>query len=86
MLLKDDLQQMREADILKAAASGLAELDLMAINPSLPIERRFDDYIKKNKNPYAFMYGGVKVKINFSDSERTLDKGLIRYFSHLKKT
>ena len=83
MLSKDELLQMSQIDILKASAESLIDINSISIDASLSIEQKFSDYLAKIKNPYGYLCNGVKVKISFSDTQKTLEKALIRYFSDL---
>lgn len=83
MLSVENLRQMSQIDIATADPDSLADIHKITVEHEAPVEQRLESYLRQIKNPYAFICEGVKVKISFADSDRTLDNALIRYFYNL---
>ena len=52
--------------------SELVDIRNVNIDPNLPVEERIRSYIEQVKDPYCFRVGDVKVRVSFSDTDRTL--------------
>lgn len=52
--------------------SELVDIRDVNIDTSLPVEERIRSYIEQVKDPYCFRVGDVKVRVSFSDTNRTL--------------
>ena len=52
--------------------SELVDIRDVNIDTSLPVEERIRSYIEQVKDPYCFRVGDVKVRVSFSDTDRTL--------------
>ena len=52
--------------------SELVDIRAVNIDTSLPVEERIRSYIEQVKDPYCFRVGDVKVRVSFSDTDRTL--------------
>jgi len=54
------------------------------INPDLPIEERFQNFMEQIKNPYCFCRGKTAVKLNFTQNGKNLSDKLTAYFTRKK--
>lgn len=52
--------------------SELVDIRDVEIDTSLPVEERIKSYIEQVRDPYCFRVGDVKVRVSFSDTDRTL--------------
>lgn len=78
-----DVQALRElagVDICTVAKESLVDIRDIKIDASKSREERISDYIRQVKNPYCFQCNGIIVKMNFSQSEETLEDKLAGYF------
>lgn len=78
-----DVQTLRElagVDICTVAKESLVDIRDVKIDASKSREERISDYIRQVKNPYCFQCNGIIVKMNFCQSEETLEDRLAGYF------
>lgn len=54
------------------------ELNSMHIDTSPSKEERVKSFLKKVNTPYTFEIGGMKVKVTYPDTNRTLQEGITR--------
>lgn len=62
----------------EAVAEGLHGIDR-----TLPKEERIKDFIRQIKNPYCYKCGDVVVKVEFSDTDLTLEDCMEHYLRML---
>ena len=79
-LTKEDLQRMRDVDIMSVDKDSLVDVSEVKIDGSLLKEERVKDYIRQIGNPYCYMDHGVVVKISFS-GKGSFDEILTKYLS-----
>ena len=79
-LTKEDLQRMRDVDIMSVDKDSLVDISEVKIDGSLLKEERVKDYIRQIGNPYCYMDHGVVVKISFS-GKGSFDEILTKYLS-----
>ncbi len=78
-----DVQELKElagVDICTVAKESLVDIRDVKIDVSKSREDRISDYIRQVKNPYCFQCNGIIVKMNFCQSEGTLEDKLAGYF------
>ena len=78
-----DVQTLKElagVDICTVAKESLVDIRNVKIDASKSREERISDYIRQVKNPYCFQCNGIIVKMNFCQSEETLEDKLAGYF------
>ena len=61
----------------------LIDIKTIKINTDLPINERIEDFINQIKNPYHYKCGKIIVKINFLDTEKSLEDKIEEYISSL---
>lgn len=54
------------------------------IKKDLPPEQRLNDFIQQIKNPYNFLYQDFNIKIQFSETDKTIKDVLNDYEKALK--
>ena len=77
-----DVQTLKElagVDICTVAKESLVDIRDVKIDTSKSREERISDYIRQVRNPYCFQCNGIIVKMNFSQSEETLEDKLAGY-------
>jgi len=78
-----DLARMKEVDIHTVDRESLVDIKEVRIDETLPREQRFEEFLRQIKNPYCFRCGKLAVKVNFSDTDVTLEERLEHYFASL---
>lgn len=73
------LEEMEKMDIRDLNPDDLVDIRNVHIDRSLPKEERIKSMIEQMKNPYAFKYGDVVVKMEFAHNGRTLEDCMERY-------
>ena len=80
---KEDLERMKQVDVRTVDRDSLVDIRAVKIDESLPKEQRFADFLRQIKNPYCFRCGKTVVKLNFADTDTTLEDCLKRYLRSL---
>jgi hypothetical protein len=70
---------MMDVDVRTVDPATLVDINEVKINMNLPPGERQSDYIKQIKNPYCFKHGKAIVKLNFADTQTTLEDCVKRY-------
>lgn len=66
-------------DLANIDRDSLVDIRSVNIDASLPKEERMRDFIRQIKNPYLFQHGKYVVKVEFSDTDITLEQRLADY-------
>lgn len=74
------LKELADVDIRTVSKESLVDIRDVKIDISKERDERISDYIRQIKNPYCFQCNGIIVKLNFSQSEGTLEEKLTDYF------
>lgn len=74
------LKELADVDICTVSKESLADIRDVKIDISKERDERISDYIRQIKNPYCFQCNGIIVKLNFNQSEGTLEEKLADYF------
>lgn len=74
------LRDLADVDICTVSKESLVDIRDVKIDASKSREERISDYIRQVKNPYCFQCNGIIVKMNFCQSEETLEDKLAEYF------
>lgn len=77
------LRNLANVDICTVSKESLVDIRDVKIDASKDRNERISDYIRQVKNPYCFQCNGIIVKMNFSQSEGTLEEKLASYFSSI---
>ena len=80
---KEDLERMKQVDVRTVDPETLVDITDVKIDESLPKEQRFADFLRQIKKPYCFRCGQTVVKLNFADTDTTLEDCLKRYLRSL---
>lgn len=73
------LEEMKAVDIRTVRREDLVDIRDVHIDRTLPKEERIKDFIRQIKNPYCYKCGDVVVKVEFSDTDLTLEDGMEHY-------
>ena len=77
------LAQMKEVDIHTVDRESLVDIKEVAVDMKLPKKQRFEDFLRKIRNPYCYRCGKIVVKVSFSDTDATLEDRLEHYLATL---
>lgn len=77
------IEAMKNTDISTVDKTTLVDISEVCINPKDSPEKKMSDYIKQVKNPYCFLCNGYAVKLEFSNSERTIEDCFLEYIDTL---
>ena len=83
MINAESLKNMEETDIRKVQKESLVDIKNVVIDKTKKRTERISDYVRQIKNPYCFVCEGIIVKINFEQTEDTLENKLNHYFLSL---
>lgn len=78
-----DLEAMRAIDVRTVDPATLADIRDVKVDAALPQRERLIEYIRQVKNPYVYKYGKMIVKMNFVETEATLEDKLESYLLSL---
>ena len=78
-----DLNAMRNIDIHDIDLDTLPDIRDVNIDTEKPLVERALDYIDQVKNPYFNRYGKILVKIEFSETDTTMEDCIEGYFRAL---
>lgn len=67
------LVEQMKVDIRTVDKRDLVEIHEVQIDTNLPQRERLQDYVKKIRNPYCYLYNGIVVKVSFSGKRRLED-------------
>lgn len=76
-----ELEQMRNIDIRDADREQLVDIRNIEINIDKSVVARVTEYIEKVKNPYLVGVGDYIVKLNYSDTQETVNDRMKHYIS-----
>ena len=72
MITMQQLDAMKSVDIRSIDKTALVDVQGFQFDNSLSKRERIEQFIERMKNPYCFRYGGLGVKVEFTDGGPTL--------------
>jgi len=78
-----DLDSMRKIDIKYIEPDTVPDIRDIHIDNDKPLLERTLDYINQIKNPYCIRCGKILVKIEYSETETTIEDCMEGYFRSL---
>ena len=78
-----DLESMRNVDIQYVDPDTVPDIRDIHIDKDKPLLERTLDYINQIKNPYCIRCGKILVKIEYSETETTIEDCMEGYFRSL---
>ena len=73
------LDEMKAVDVRTVNREDLIDIHDVNIDRTLPKIERIKDFIRQIKNPYVFKCGAVVVKMEFADTDLTLEDCMEHY-------
>lgn len=77
------IEEMKNVDIRTVDKSTLVDLKNITINPNLSPTEKTEEYIRQIKNPYCFLCCGYAVKLEFSDTGKSIEDCFSEYIDTL---
>ncbi len=74
-------KEMSAIDPRELDKYDLVQISSVRIDPYISQKERCKQFLAQIKNPYCYMDGKVKVKISFTDTERSMDDCVRSYLS-----
>lgn len=68
----DELEELRKVKLDEIEINSLTDLNSIAVDTSLPKEKRIKKILDSGINPYIFRVGNMKIKATYSNTGRTL--------------
>ena len=78
-----DLESMRNVDIQDFDPNTIPDIKDIHIDTNQPVSDRILNYITQAKNPYFVRCGKILVKIEYSETETTIEDCMEGYFRSL---
>ena len=78
-----DLEAMRNIDITAIGPNTIPDSTNIIIDTNKPVLERTLEYIEQAGNPYFIRCGNILAKIEYSETETTIDDCLEGYFRSL---
>lgn len=85
MMTIEELQQMREADIMKADRAQLVDIRNLEIDKSKSLESRIRSYLEQVHNPFLVKIGDYIVKYRYTDCDKDMDDRMVEYVSKMTR-
>ena len=79
VITKEELDAMQNVDIRTVDPAALRDIRDVQVNTGLPKEERILDFIRQIGNPYCYRHGKYVVKVNFADTNVTLEERMLAY-------
>ena len=77
------VEQLKNVDVSTVDPKTLVDIRSVKINPELSKEERLIEFILQVKNPYCYKCGKAIIKVDFIDTEASLEDKLESYFMSL---
>ena len=76
-----DFAALRAVDPRKADRSTLVQRSSVRIDPNASREERIRQFVEQIKNPYCYLDGNTVVKIQFAETDTTIEDCFVNYLS-----
>lgn len=78
-----NFEEMRNIDIRTVDENTLVDIRDIKIDAEQPLTDRMLDYLEQIHNPYCFKCGKIIVKVNFAETDTTMEECMEGYFRSL---
>lgn len=75
----ESIETMKNIDIRTVDKNSLVDIAEIEIDMTKTSKERAEQYVKNIKNPYCFLCDGYAVKLEFSDSSKTMEECFMEY-------
>ena len=76
-----DFAALRAVDPRKVDRSTLVQRSSVRIDPNASREERIRQFVEQIKNPYCYLDGNTVVKIQFAETDTTIEDCFVNYLS-----
>ncbi len=76
-----DFAALRAVDPSKVDRSTLVQRSSVRIDPNASREERIRQFVEQIKNPYCYLDGNTVVKIQFAETDTTIEDCFVNYLS-----
>lgn len=81
----EELQRMKQADIMQADREQLTDIDSIEIDKSKSVETRIRAYLEQVKNPFLVKAGEYILKFSYADCDKDMDDRMVEYVTRMSK-
>ena len=78
-----DFAALRNVDPRTVDRSSLVQRNAVRIDPDASREERIRQFVEQIKNPYCYLDGKTVVKIQFAETDTTIEDCFVNYLSGL---
>ena len=81
----EELQEMKEMDIMQADREQLADICSLEIDKSKPLDSRIRSYLEQVHNPFLVKAGEYVLKFKYMDCDKDMDDRMVEYVTKMTK-
>ena len=81
----EELQRMREADIMLADRAQLTDISTLEIDRHRPVKDRIQSYLEQVGNPFLVKVGDYVLKLNYAEDGKDMEDSMLEYVSGMTK-
>ena len=85
MITIEELQRMKDADIMQADRDQLVDINSIEIDKSKSVESRIRTYLEQAGNPFLVKAGEYILKFSYADCDKDMDDRMVEYVSKMSK-
>lgn len=85
MITMEELQQMKQTDIMQVRREQLTEINSIEIDRSKPVENRIRSYLEQVRNPFLVRAGDYILKFGYEDCDRDMNDRMVEYAVRMSK-
>ena len=85
MITVEELQHMKEADIMQADRDQLVDINSIEIDKNRSVESRIRNYLEQVGNPFLVKAGEYILKFTYADCGKDMDDQMVEYVSRMSK-
>ena len=81
----EELQRMREADIMLADRAQLTDICTLEIEKHRAVKDRIQSYLEQVGNPFLVKVGDYVLKLNYAEDGKDMEDRMLEYVSGMTK-
>ena len=81
----EELQKMRDADIMEADRAQLADISDLKIDREEPVENRIRSYLEQTGNPFLVKSGEYILKFTYGEKEKDMNDRMAEYVERIAR-
>lgn len=83
MLNIEELQNMKNINIMQVEREQLVDLNEIYIDSSKSVDSRVKEYMEQVQNPFLVKVGDYILKFEYADCEKGMDERMMEYVSKI---